>query len=719
MPPAYGLPTPGSSALRPGGAGTSATPPAQTAQSFNVGGLLSVGNQAAALAMDAPPPSLVHQVTPVVMALAGHVRTCFSAAKEARRDVEQRMLAALRARRGEYSAEKLAQIAAQRQPAIYMMVAASKMRQVESLLRDVLIGRGTEKPFTTTPTPDPELPPSFIQAAIEQLQAEIEEVMASGFMPSIDAARQRMRELRDELTPIVMEEARKRCARMETKMEDQLVEGGYLDALDAFITDLATFPTAFIAGPIIRRKPQLLWDDEDNLIVEDKLVPEWERVDPFDVFPAKWAVTLDSAPVVRLHRLTRLSLTEMIGVEGFDEAAIRKVLDEHPDGFSESSQTDAEKAVAEGRTPGSTSNTGLLDTLQYWGTASGKMLRDWGIPKAQCPDVAKEYQVEVWMVNTTVIKAMLNADPLGRRPLYGCSFQKVPGTVWGNAPYDLMTDCEGMCNAAARSLAANLGISSGPQVAVLSDRIPAGEDVTEMFPWKVWQFESDPAGGSAKPIEFFQPLSNARELLTVFERFSQMADEYTGIPRYMSGFNGGDGGAGRTASGMSMMIGNASKIIKQVLGAVDADIISKMLERLYYHNMRYGTDPALKGDVRFVARGASSLATREAAQIRNNELLTLALNSPVAQEIMGVEGVSELLRGTVKTLDHNPDRIVPPATVVRQRMAQNQHAQMLQAEMMAAEGQNPQQGGPAKKPQGRERLANGAPTTDNFSPQGV
>jgi hypothetical protein len=217
--------------------------------------------------------------------------------------------------------------------------------------------------------------------------------------------------------------------------------------------------------------------------------------------------------------------------------------------------------------------------------------------------------------------------------------------------------------------------------------------------------------GGARPIEFFQPQSNANELMIVYEKFSQLADEYTGIPRYMSGFN--SEGASRTASGMSMMIGNASKVIKQVVGSIDFNIITPMLERLYYYNMRYSDDPELKGDVQFVARGAMSLVNKEAAQVRMNEFLQIALTSPAVQQIIGMEGVAELLRPTVKRLDVNPDKVVPSVSVLKERAAAAMMQQMQAAQQAQAEPQQPN-----KAPRrSREQLQNGAPTTDNFSPQ--
>lgn len=685
-----------------------------------------MGNQADALRQGGPSPEAQQaaaaqqaQAQPVIAGLSGRIREAFQNARAGKLNVEQDMLEALYARRGEYTPAKRAQIEEARQPLIYMMLASGKMRQVESLMRDVLLGTGADKPWTIQPTPDPEMPPNAVQAALQQLVGEIQQAMQSGFPPTMQAAQDRLRQIRDEMFPLIMEEARKRAERMERKMEDQLIQGGFIDAMDQFITDMATFKTAFVMGPILRRKPKLSWGEAGELQVTEEIKLEWDRVDPFDVYPAAWARHIQDGPLCIKHRLSRQTLTEMIGVEGYSEASIREVLTQFGTrGLREWLSVESERAIAEGKLSGYADNNQLIDALQYFGTASGQMLVDWGMERERVTDLAKEYQVEAWLIGPYVIKAVLNADPLARRPLYSWSFQMVPGSVWGNAPYDLMKDCSDMCNGAARAMAANMGIASGPQAWYMEDRIPAGTDVTEMYPWKLWAVTSDPTGSTAAPMGFFQPQSNANELMSVYERFSLLADEYTGIPRYMSGFNGGEGGAGRTASGISMMISNASKVIKQVLGGADR-AISQLLDRLYYHNMRYGEDQDLKGDVVIVSRGASSLVAKEAAQQRSNEFLQVALGSPVVAEIIGHEGMAELLRPIVKRLDLNADKVVPPLQVLRQRMAEQAQQLMLQnAAGMPGQPGAPGQGAPMKKP-GGEQLQDGTPTTDRFAPQGA
>lgn len=694
-----------------------APPPAPTPDALsagsavNVGGVLNIQSAASVLAEEKRMESAMfeaEQTQPVITGLAGHIQSFWGVARDAKMNVEQEMLRALRARRGEYDPDKAQRIRDQGGSDIYMMLFSVKARQASSLLRDVLTGKGTEKPWSIRPTPKPDLPPDQVKQIVQGIEQEIMQAQAMGLMVTMDIVRQRMRDARDQLDAQQVEEARRRAERMENLMEDQLVEGGFSEALDAFIDDLTTFKTAFIKGPVVRKRPKLTWGPNYAPVVEEALVLEWERVDPFMMYPAPWAKSVDDGPLIERHRLSRQDLLAMVDVEGYSETAIRRVLDEYgTSGLHSWLTVDSQKASAEGRDQiTSTNATGLIDALQYWGSVSGKLLLEWGMDEAQVPDPAKEYEVEAWMIGPHVIKAVLNQDPLARRPYYADSYERVPGTFWGNSEYDLMSDCQNMCNAVARALVNNVGISSGPQVGINVDRLPSGEDVTQMYPWKIWQFTSDPMGSTAKPMEFFQPSSNASELMGIFEKFSIMADEYTGIPRYMTGTEGTPG-AGRTASGLSMMIGNASKIIRQVVSSIDQYILEPALDRLYYHNMVHGDDPDLKGDLRIQARGAMSLTTKEAAQVRRNEFLAATAN-PIDLQIVGLEGRAEILREAAKALDISPDRVVPPISVIRQRAA-------MQQMLMAQQAQQQQQPGKGPSDSGQE-LQNGAPQADHFQP---
>ena len=419
--------------------------------------------------------------------------------------------------------------------------------------------------------------------------------------------------------------------------------------------------------------------------------------------------------MIERHRLTRQSLSELIGVEGYDDGAIKAVLDEYGrGGLRDWLYIDSAKASAEGKSISAIQSNPEteIDALQFWGAVQGKMLIEFGMDAEENNiDPIKEYHCEVWKIGRWVIKAILNYDPFHRKPYFKASFEEIPGSFWGNAPPDLMRDCQAMCNYAARAIADNMGIASGPQVGYNIDRLPPGADLTQLYPWKTWQFSSDPMGSNSPAIEFFQPQSISGELMQIFDKFSTRADEDTGIPRYITGDNAGIGGAGRTASGMSMLMGNAGKTIKQVIFNIDTHVLQPLIERLYMHNMMHAEDPNLKGDVNIAARGANSLVVKDAAQTRRNEFLQVALNSPVAQAIIGQEGIAALLHEQAKTLDMDADEIVPSGEAMKLKQFQDMMAQAMNPQPPMAQPGAAQQANPQ---QNKQQLMTGEPITDNM-----
>ena len=258
-----------------------------------------------------------------------------------------------------------------------------------------------------------------------------------------------------------------------------------------------------------------------------------------------------------------------------------------------------------------------------------------------------------------------------------------------------------------------MSLASGPQVAYDVSRLPVGEDLTQMYPWKIWQFKDNGTGGATvQPISFFQPQSNAAELMGIYEKFATLADEYTGIPRYMTG-DANVGGAGRTASGMSMLMSNAGKSIKNVVASVDR-ILKPAIERLYFYNMMYLDDPELKGDVSIQAEGASALVMKQQQQQRQNEFLNIVCTNPVLTQLIGPEGIAVMLRETIKQMGFDADSIVPPPAVMKAKMAEQQLMQMAQmqvAQVQQMQGQ-PQAGGSPAAPDNqtdKRRLQDGSP----------
>lgn len=722
-----GLPTP---AMTPTGSSPFATPVAQA----SMGKVLTLGPlRAAPLSValeEERKKTEVVQAQPLMGALAAHVRKAWSEAWDAKRNtVETRMLQSLRSRRGEYDPERAAEIRKMGGSDVYAMLTSVKCRAAASWLRDVMLTNGTEKPWGIRPTPVPSLPPNMEQMIVDQaVQPMIQAALAGVPLPD-SAVMEMMGNLRDAALNEVRAQARTMADRMENKMEDQLAEGGFIHALNQFIDDIVTFPAAIIKGPVVRNKNLLKWvqgPDGWSVATEKQIRLEWERVSPFDIYPSPESAGVNDGFLIEKHRLSRTDLNDLIGVEGYDDGAIRMVLDMYArGGLRNWLYDDVARQEAEGKSGlyTLTNPDGLIDALQYWGSVPGKILVEWGVEEKEIPDQTQEYHCEVWLIGSTVIKATLNYHPLAEKPYYKASYEEIPGSFWGNSPCDLIRDAQIVVNAAARALVNNMALSSGPQVVVNIDRLAAGEQVTTLQPWRIWQVTGDPIGANTyqrDPITFMQPNSNVPELAGIIKTFMDLADEWSGIPKYLTG--DAPGGAGRTASGLSMLMSNAGKSLKQVVANVDNYVMRPLLERLHYWNMRYSDDNDLKGDINIVVRGANALVAKESAQVRRNEFLATTAN-PIDMQILGVEGRAQILREVVKTLDLDTDRIIPPPEVMKvkqalaqaQAIAQQQAVAGQQLALPAPDGPTPAgaEGGPSDTGQA---LMDGAPQTDNFSP---
>ena len=632
------------------------------------------------------------QQEPIIVGLSSHVRKRWEVMRDHKKqDIEERLTKTARARNMEYSAAKMAEIKAQGGSEIFMGIVSTKCRTATAWLRDTLLGTGGDKPWSISATPVPDVPPDIITKLQGIMQQNLMQFYAQGG-DQVDPAnlKQLASGMKDTAMREMKHEAEKRVDRMEKKMEDQLIEGGFIKALFEFTNDIATYPFATLKGPVPRKRKVLEWA-EGGLAPTETVRDEWERVDPYKFYWAPWGDDIQNMPVIEVHHLTREDVEGMIGVEGYDEDAIRSLLSDFGvGGFDWLDKDDAEMEDLEGKDFDEAASD-LVAAIQLWDSIPGHLLIEWGLKEKEIDDPQRSYPCEVWMVNNVVIKAVLNYDMLGRKPYYVTSFEKVPGRIDGNGVADLCMDAQSMCNAAARSLSNNMGISSGPQVGVNVSRLPAGEDITQMYPWKIWQFQQSEYGDVSQPINFFQPNSNAQALMAVFDRFMDIADEITGIPKYMTGQH--VPGAGRTSSGLSMLISNAGKSIKQVIANIDHDVLTPMLERQYQRNLRYSNDPDLIGDVQIIAKGAMSLVVKEAESVRKTEFLRLVLESPVAQQIVGLPGTAELMRDLAGNLNSNIDRLVPSREdVEKQQQIQQQQQQQqmmmqqqMQQQQMAAE----------------------------------
>lgn len=632
----------------------------------------------------------LRQQIPVLTGLASHVRKCWEAARDAKQPIERIMLKALRQRRGEYEADKLAQIRETGGSEIFMMVTETKCRGAESWLRDILLDEGMV-PFDLKPTHVPEMPPDYEERITAAMGQKVIGAIQSGVPLDPMVMEQMQEQLGDEMKQALLAEATDRAERMKKRIQDQFAEGGMVENFSAFISDLATYPAAIVKGPVVRRRRQLEWvQDETGAFVpqtEDRIIPTYQRVDPFRFYPEPGLTRLEEGYCIEHHRLSEADLSDLIGVPGYDDGAIKAVLAE---GASSEWLWSAEhtKAELENKYNIWRSDSNKYDALEFWGRVSGQDLIDFGLDAEEVPDVSRMYDACVWVVGKWVIKATLNYDPLGDKPYRMTSCVKRPGALWGVSIPELIEDVQAMCNAAARALANNMGIASGPQVEISVDRLAEGEKITQVFPWKVWQTVADPMGSGQPAVRFNQPDDRSGPLLAVYQQFARMADEQSGIPAYVYG-DGAVGGAGRTASGLSMLMGSAGKGIRQTVMHIDFDVIGPLVTAQYNWNMQYVDDMTIKGDCEVIPRGAVTLANREQLNVRRVEFLQATAN-PLDAQIVGAKGRAAILREVAKGLAMPVDNIVPTDEQIDIQAGMQAAAQQQQAAVMAQQTPNPE-----------------------------
>lgn len=674
--------------------------------------------------------------------LASHILNVFQKNIDARQTsgIEEKMLQSLRAYNGNYDPEDLAKIRMMKGSEIYMNLTPTKCRAAMSWIRDIMLP-ANENSWLLEPSPLPDIPEeikdkireqidSFMEALKAQDKADNEQQAqaaqqaqqpqqapppqkgqpqgqpqqapqqapqapqpdknALATASRLKDANDLQRDFEDAYNDEVYKLAKQELKKYEVIIADQLAEGGWDIALSNFIEDFCVFPVAIMKGPIITKRDRIVWEGGSPVQKKDFIFLN-KRVSPLDIYPGPSSTGVNDGNLCEHIRLHRDELFNLIGVPHYKDSIIREILVSGGTASLYSflnTHIEDEKTTEEFRGDTYRANEDVFHGVHYFGTASKQDLLDFGVPEEDLSgDEAAIYQVEALMVGDKIIKAVINDDPLLRRPYYKASFQNIPGSWWGRSLPELMRDVQRMCNATARALANNIGIASGPQIELYIDRLAADENTEDIYPFRTWQATSDPGGGSGRAVNFWQPTSNANELLLVYKEFEVRADDATGIPRYAYG-NERTGGAAQTASGLSMLLESASKGIKDAIRHIDDGLIKPRIDYQFYWNMLTRPDKSFSGDVVVVPKGSQALTMRGAQEMRRNEFLQILAN-PEYMKIVGVEGIAEILREMAKALGLG-ENIIPSRIELKW---QQKRAEQQQAEMMKQQQQMEQEKG--------------------------
>jgi hypothetical protein len=598
-----------------------------------------------------------------------------------RNPLNERLLRAQRMFEGQYDPSKLAEIRKFGGSEVYARIVAVKCRGATSLLRDVYLG--ADRPWTIDPQPDPPVPPEIMATITQLIATEAGQMHMAGQQLSGEDTHARYVGLVRQAQQAARRTAQSQADAAGNKVEDILEAGNFYDALAEFLVDLALFPFAIIKGPVVRMVPKLTWQGRTPIM---QTVPQlfWERVDPFNLYWDPGATSIEHAELIERKKLTRSDLNDVLGLPGYNDAAIRGVLEDYGNGLRDwMDAPDTETALNAGREAPQQNRSNLIDAIEYHGNIQGRTLLNEGVSTQQVSDPDRDYLIQSWVVGRYTIKTQISPSPRKRHPYYVTSFEKVPGTIAGHGLPDILEDVQEVANATLRALVNNMSIASGPQVVINTELLDPTVNEDQLYPWKRWKVNSDPLGSTQAPVSFFQPASNAQELMTIYQGMSSLGDDTSAIPRYVTG-ESLSGGAGRTASGLSMLMGNAQKVLQTVAANVDIDVMRGILSSLYDMIMLTDQSGLLSGDEQIKVNGVVVALQKETEQQKQLQFLQITGN-PIDMQIVGLVGRGRVLRSLAKALGM-PDDIVPSDDQLEQKQTQMEQQAAAATQMQALAG---------------------------------
>jgi hypothetical protein len=583
-------------------------------------------------------------------------------------------------------------------------------------MRDVFASAGGDL-FTVAPTTVPEIPEAARSVVKAKIYAELESAQAQGL--NIDTLiAQRAEEMKTITEARVMEDARKSTAMAKRAIQDAMDEDNFEATLMSFLNDIATYPYAVLAGPEKTERKKLVHDKQTGKIAEqNRMCYQVRRVRPDDFYWTPNSLCLEAADTFEVLRYTAAQFTALGVSNFFKPTDVTEVL-EYYAGHGVSIETYTQITATPQGNAGTTSVASPDNQPEYYvimayATICGDKLLDMhGRVEGQVIDEKAFYSVIVYFCGGKTLRATINPRPLSSKPYRVMSYDPVAGSIVGRGLMEVLRPNQEVVNSSVRALRRNMGVSSAPFGEVDYTRLKAGTAVpTQIGPHMLVPVEPDLSGGAAPAFRFQQINSNAQELLAVLEHEWRKADDVCGIPSIGTGGTPA-GGVGRSAAGLALHLGSASKIIKNVVATIEEHVIAPMIRDWYNHLLVENPKEYPMADAQVVAKGLSGVIQRASLAQTRRESLQLIMPFAQAGRVKP-EGIDILIRGILKDAGHPADEVDkiipdPEAGGVIGRLLKELSGQQA-AEQQQLQGAQTQGGGPSSgaEPSGGMQVGGG------------
>ena len=468
--------------------------------------------------------------------------------------------------------------------------------------------------------------------------------------------------------------AQKMAMKMEKCIHDQLTDSNAVNVFRKAIFESALLGTGIVKGPLNFYKRVHNWEmdaDSGQKVYSpyEKVMPRVEYVSLWDFHPDPSATSIEDCEyVIQRHRMNRIQLRGLVKRPYFDASAIEECLAKGPnyeDKYYEDTirEDDTEPYYQENR----------YEVLEYWGVIDKKYANEVGLEGANEMSEFDQIQVNVWVCGGMVIRCVANPFTPARIPFQAFPFEIDPYQIWGVGVAENMEYSQKLMNGHYRMAIDNLALAGNLVFDVDEASLVPGQNM-DIFPGKIFRRQSGVTGTAINGLKF---PNTAPENIQMYQISRQLADEDTGIPSILHGQTGVTG-TGRTASGLSMLMGSAGLAMKTVIKNIDDHLLKPLGESLFQWNMQFNNDiESIKGDLEIKPRGVAAVMQKEVRTQRLTALLQTVANPVLAPFIK----IPNLLKELAIAQDIDPDTLV-----------NDQNEAQLYAEMLKGMMANVQQG---------------------------
>ena len=642
--------------------------------------------------------------------LAGYIKGKYKESEDGRLSDEQRWLKAYKNYRG--TSEDSEDYRKSERSKVTVKITKVKVLAAFGQLVDILFSQG-KVPISVESTPMPEGVEEFVHLETP-LDQQLEQSDPYGYegdgreLPAgaTEATELELGPYEDDMAqanlaagPSNMGEpqlspAKEAARKMEKLIHDQLLDASAVSELRKGLFEQCLLGTGIVKGPFNHTKTIHKWssDDEGRFYdPEEKVVPRLSHVSCWDLYPDPSALSLEDAEyIIERHRMNRSQLRALRNRPFFDVDAIEACLtmgSSYEERYFENDlYADNDPIYNEDR----------FEVLEYWGVLDAAMAEEiqLDLPKNTSP--LDQVQVNAWICGNQILRVVLNPFVPERLPYQVFPYEKNPYRFFGIGVPENMEDAQLLMNGHVRMAIDNLALAGNLIFEVDENMMVPGQSM-DIYPGKIFRRQSGAPGTGITGIKF---PSTAVENLQMYDKARQLADEETGIPSIVHGQTGVTG-TGRTAAGLSMLMGSAGLGIKTVIKNIDDHLLRPLGENMFMWNMQFSEDEdATMGDLEIKPKGTTSVMMKEVRSQRLTMLLQTVSNPMLAPFVK----LPTLIKELAIAQDMEPDELVNDVNEAQifAEILRGLNGQPTGEEAAASGEQQPNMGAPEGVPAGAD-----------------